>query len=220
MQVDLVRTPCSVKQFAAAFIGAWRTLTGVFPSKESCAVVYAQWMTETSGREFWCFNVGNSKVTQAQVDAGVPWYDLPGTWEIIAGKRVVLPAGHPGRRFRAFASLEQGMREHLELLRRRFSACWPSIEAGDPEAFTHAIKAGRDGIEGTNDDYFTAPVDAYLRLMRPNYERFRNMPAFDDAYHEAIAAIEAETQPEIRVVDFPIVHPPVPLGDDDPDDAA
>ncbi|MER3499844.1 MAG: hypothetical protein C4308_15130, partial [Chitinophagaceae bacterium] len=76
-QVPTIRTVASTKDYARAAILAWRFLHGgQMPRKEQIGVLYAQWIAETGGRYTWNWNIGNVKVTQAQVDAGVPWFDL------------------------------------------------------------------------------------------------------------------------------------------------
>ena len=215
-QAPLLRTVASPKDYARAFIRAWKFLFGEWPTKQQCGVIYAQWMVETSGKHCWNWNIGNVKVTQAQVDAGVPWVDLPGTWEVVGGKRVVLPEGDPGRRFRAYASLDAGMAEHLAFLRnRRYAPSWPFVEAGDPDGFARALK--RQG-------YYTASADDYARIMVGAFAQWMRSSAFEDALDEVVEASEAVTQPEI-VVDFDIPHPAVPhahheIPDDEPPDAA
>lgn len=243
MQVPRVQTVCTPKVYAGAFIKAWRLLEGSLPTKAQCGVLYAQWMVETSGRACWNWNIGNKKVTQSMIDAGVPWIDLPGTFEYVKGKRVILPDGDPGRRFRAYESLDHGMAEHLEALKKKWTTCWPFVRAGDTDGFAHALKAGKDGIEGTWDDYFTAPVEdkidpktgqrypGYARIMREAFAAWLRMNAFDEAMADIVKASEAPTQPELenppssepggpaspkRIVDAqPIVRPRVPLGRDD-----
>lgn len=198
MQVPIVRTVCSPRQYARAFIKAWRALGyDSSPTKEQCGVLYAQWMVETGGAACWCWNIGNVKVTQGQVNAGVPWFDLPGTWEIKNGKRIVLADGDPGRRFRAFGSLDEAMGEHLAFLRnKRYRLCWPFVEGGDPVGFTHALKAGGDGEEGTWDDYFTAPVGDYVKLMKSHFAYWLKSSAFGDAIAELAEQDEIETVPD------------------------
>jgi len=216
MQVSMLRTVCTAKEFARTFIKAWRALGyDAAPTQEQVGVIYAQWMTETGGAACWNWNIGNVKVSQGEVNAGVPWIDLPGTTEYIAGERKKLPEGDPGRRFRAFFSLDEGMAEHVAFLRnRRFKHCWPFVEAGDPVGFTHAIKAGADGKEGTNDDYFTAPIGMYVRAMQDHFVRWMNAAAYHDAVKELEELAEAPTLTDLEpvtqpapVVDFEIVHP-------------
>lgn len=216
-QVKTYRTVCSTKDYARAFIRAWRGLYDGSPTQDQCGVLYAQWIVETSGVHCYCWNIGNVKVTQAQVDAGVSWFDLPGTWEIISGVRVVLPEGHPGRRFRAYGSLDVAMAEHVLFLRnKRYAPSWRFVEAGDPDGFARALK--RQG-------YYTAAADDYARIMRAAHAGFAKSSAFEDAMAEVLDASERETEPELEVgpiihrLDF-VPHPGELPPDDEPPDAA
>lgn len=217
MKSPIVRTVISTQGYARAAIVAWRFLyRGGLPKKEQIGVLYAQWMVETGGKDCWCWNLGNVKVTQAQVDAGIPWFDLPGTWEIIAGKRVVLAEGDPGRRFRAYASLEAGMSEHMAFLRnRRYASSWPFVEAGDPVGFARALKAA---------GYYTASAEDYAKIMRATFDPWMRSDAFDTALAEIVEDAEAETLPELHIEpDEPttvhVLHYDVP-GDEPPPEAA
>ncbi len=222
-QVPLKRTVITMGEFARALVKAWRHELGVLPTKQAGGIVWAQYMIETGGAACWSWNIGNLKVTQAQVDAGVDWHDLPGTWEIVNGVRVTLVAGDPGRRFRAYASLDDAMIEHLRFLRnRRYKVAWPAVEAGDYAEFARRLKAA---------GYFTASAEDYARGMKWPFDRWMVSTAYETATTETLAEMEAETQPELElppsrrpptIEDFAIVHPPVPLrGDPDPgDDAA
>lgn len=224
MQVPLVRTVCTPRVYASAFIRAWRLLYPDFPTQAQAGVLFAQWMVETSGKACWNWNIGNVKVTPAQVVADVPWFDLPGTWEIVNGQRVVLKEGDPGRRFRAFTTLEEAMREHLAFLRnKRYAPSWPYVEAGDPAGFARALK--RQG-------YYTAPVDDYASIMVAAHKSWMSSNAFEAAMQDIVDEDEEVTDPEIRLdrldsdgpppPDFPIVHPSVfrEPDDDPPPEAA
>lgn len=228
-QVPIQRTPIAMSTFAGAILKAWRAAFGVLPTKPQAGVLWAQYMIETGGSACWCWNIGNVKVTQAQVDAGVPWFDLPGTFEYIGGKRVVLPEGDPGRRFRAFPSLEEAMPWHMSFLRGRYAACWPAVEAGDVMQFAHLLKAGHDGKEGTFDDYFTAKAEDYGRGMMWHFRQWLSSTTYENARDGIEMLQDAPTLPELPkdeqpsrrppvVSDFAIVRPAVPLrGDPDPD---
>ncbi len=43
-QVPIQRTVCSPREFARAFIDAWRVMYGRDPGKDQCGVLYAQWI--------------------------------------------------------------------------------------------------------------------------------------------------------------------------------
>jgi hypothetical protein len=225
--VPLKRTPIAMSDYCKALLKAWQADLTALPTKQGAGVLWAQFMMETGGQACWNFNLGNVKVTQAQVDAGVDWIDLSGTWEVVGGKRVVLPDGHPGRRFRAYETLAEAMREHLRFLRnKRYAVAWPAVEAGNPDVFARRLK-----IAG----YYTAPADQYAAGMVAHHRRWMSSLVYEQAVAELLAQMEAETQPElpklcdadeepegttvVRLADFSVVHPPVPL-ERDPDDAA
>lgn len=203
-QVPIKRTPIAMGDFGRGIMRAWRAELGELPTKQSVGVLFAQYMIETGGSACWCWNIGNVKVTQAQVDAGVPWFDLPGTWEIIDGKRVVLPEGHPGRRFRAYASADEAMVEHLKFLRnRRYKAAWPAVEAGDVMAFARLLKSA---------GYFTASADDYGNGMMWHFRKWMESATYENARDEIETLQAAETQPELHDDDEPTLpsrRPPV-----------
>lgn len=223
-QVPLKRTPIAMSDYARALLRAWRAELEALPAKASAGVLWAQYMIETGGSACWVFNIGNVKVTPGQVAAGVDWFDLPGTWEIINGRRIVLPEGDPGRRFRAYASLDDAMVEHLRFLRnKRYKPAWPAVIAGDVMGFARMLKAA---------GYFTASANDYGNGMMWHFRKWMKSTAYDEAIAELLRAAEAPTEPQLpdepdpdstKIVDFAIVHPRVPLrGDpeDPPDDAA
>lgn len=183
-QVPLKRTPVAMMDYARAVLRAWRELLDATPMKASVGVLWSQYMIETGGTACWGWNLGNVKITQAQIDAGLDWHDLPGTWEIINGQRIVLPEGSHGRRFRAFASLDEAMVEHLGFLRnRRYAAAWPAVERGDFDAFARLLKSA---------GYYTASADDYARGMAPHFKRWMGSQAW-----EQVLASEAPTEREL-----------------------
>lgn len=192
MQVPVQRTVCTPRDYARAFIRAWRELyEGAYPSQEQVGVLYAQWMVETGGSACWNWNIGNVKVTSAQVLAGVPWIDLPGTWEILGGKKVILQAGDPGRRFRAFENLDVSMPEHLRFLRgKRYASSWPFVEQGDPTGFAFALK---------KQGYYTASVEAYAAGMSAHFRIWLQSAAYDDALRLVQDEDEEPTQPAMDI---------------------
>lgn len=219
-QVPVKRTVVDSKTYARAVQAACRELGWPPLSKAAVGVLWAQYMIETGGKACWGWNIGNVKASKAQVAADVEWHDLPGTWEIVNGKRVTLPEGDPGRRFLAFRSLDGAMLHHLQFLRnRRYASAWPSVEAGDCDGFARRLKAA---------GYYTASADDYARGMLAHWRKWMASGVF-----EATTPAEAETVPALPDDEGPpseptkpyIVHPkvefPLRVYDlDDPDDAA
>lgn len=201
--VPVKRTPVTIRDYARAVIRAWRDMYRTLPTKAQVGILWAQYALETGKGPFcWNWNIANVKCTQAQAAAGVPYMMLAGTWEIEKGKKVIYQPPHPATWFRAYESLGEAMTAHLRLLRDgRYRSAWPAIEAGDPEAFAHKLKEGADGKEGTWDDYYTAPVEHYVAAMRAYHKQWMNDRAFDDVIGEAIATMEAPTEPEMEAAD-------------------
>jgi hypothetical protein len=183
--VPVTRTTFTLKDYARAVLRAWKTLCGVFPSKEAVGCLWAQYALETGKGAFcWNNNIGNVKYTP-----GHAYMMLRGTWEVIGGKRVVFEPPHRATWFNAYDSLDDAMREHLQLLKvKRYASSWPAINAGDPEAFAHRLK---------ERGYYTAPVADYARGLRSHFNAFMAEHAYDDALRELLEVLDAETQPEL-----------------------
>jgi hypothetical protein len=227
--VPVVRTTYSMKDFAKACILAWKRVVGVFPKKEAAGIIWAQHALETGNGGFcWNNNIGNLKCTKEQAAAGVPYMMLAGTWEMIDGKKVVFQPPHPSTWFRAFASLDEGMSAHLDLLKnKRYATAWPSVESGEPAAFAAALRAR---------GYYTASVEDYTRLMKVGFAQWMQRTAFEDAQADVLEALEADTNPELPATEpepFQKVRGPIPFArpeldadlplampDDEPPDAA
>jgi hypothetical protein len=227
-QVPVVRTPVTLREYIRALVRVWPEAPRAF-----CAVLWAQHMIETGGAACWCWNIGNVKAPAGDGD----YYCLPGTWEgvapaeaarlIAAGEAVADPSAnhahavgpsrvsvvyqppHPATRFRAFASLPEAMRSHIELLRKRFAKAWPFALQGDVDGFAAALHA---------QGYFTASPLAYALGMRPAMTEALASSAWDDARDELAAEQAADTLPELPAVG-PIVHTlDLPMGRDVLDD--
>jgi hypothetical protein len=223
-EVEVKQTPIGARDYARALLKAWKGQLGTFPTKGQLGCLYGQYMVETSGKHVYNFNIGNIKEIP---NDGLPYMALRGVWEIINGKRVELQKTHPGSRFTAFETIEQGADWYLKKLRTRFAQSWPSIEKGDPDGFARALK---------RQNYYTADENAYANLLRTHWHAWMKSTAYDEAIRDLLAVLEAPTEPQLpaaeevepdstRVVDmtdFRKVYSPPPLrgqGDDDPDAA-
>lgn len=117
-------------------------------SRASLLVLLAQVAEETGWRACHCYNLGNVKhVSGDGRDFCCFQHD-----EYVNGIRTWPdPAKDP---FRAYSTLEDGAADYLELLKHRFSSAWPSVLAGDPKGFVHALKLAH---------YFTGDEATYTR---------------------------------------------------------
>lgn len=199
--MPVIKTPIGMRDFALALLRTLKT-TGVVPTKRAAGVFWAQYALETgAGGYCWNHNLFNHKVTQAQAAAGVQYMMLANTWEIENGKKVTYQPPHPATWFRAYASFEAALSDHIQSIKNgRYASSWEPMLAGDVHEYAAQLRA---------HGYFTAPLDSYQRLLAVKMTEWMRTPAYEDAIAEIIASSERETEPEIRVQDFPIVHPPV-----------
>jgi hypothetical protein len=196
MNVPVVRTPVSLVDFTRAAMRNWG---GALPSEKSLALLMGQYRVETGGmgENTWNWNVGNHKYSGSG-----DYMMLRGTCEAIPVSSVadlvargaikspessncrgqVAPAGkvmvewlppHRTTWFQAFGSLDEGMRYHLDRLRKRFPRAWGALqEESTPEGFAQALKS---------QGYFTADAGAYARLLKTGYDAYLASGAYSEA---------------------------------------
>ncbi len=146
-----VVTPVSKEEMFQALHDAWLKEIGSEPKKESLAILVAQWALETGwGKFMHCYNLGNAKHTDKD---GRDWTYYKCN-EIIKGETVWFSPKHPACAFRAFRTLQEGAADYFTLIHKRFSRSWPSVEAGDPSNYSHAIK---------QQGYYTADETSYTK---------------------------------------------------------
>lgn len=158
MLVKKETTTPSREDFARALSEEWNCslLTG--------AVLFGQFAFETGwGKYCYCWNLGNIRADKNWIENGLDYFELPGAWEIINGKRSVV-----GGYFRAHKSLNQGIKEHIEFLEKnsRYS------QAFDVLIETKNIKFSKDNAKNYSTKfaiglkrggYFTGSLEEYIK---------------------------------------------------------
>lgn len=210
-----VQTVIDMKTYSRAVVTAWRALLGSDPTKAQAGVLWAQYGIETgAGPWCWNWNIGNVKHVAGD---GHDYVMLADVIEYVRGQKVTFQPPNPATWFRAFASLDEAMVEHLKFLRgRRYRVAWPAVEAGDCDAFAELLKGDPNT---TADDYYTAPVAAYAAGMRWHYGRWMRSNAFEEALAELAEpsiVTPDQLEPEAAIV-YAIPDPPKR---DPPPDAA
>lgn len=202
--VPVTRTTFTLRDYCRAAIRAWKPLCGSWPSKASAGCLWAQYALETGKGAFcWNNNIGNVKWS-----AGHDYMMLNGTWEMVAGKRVVFTPPHRATWFNAYRSLDDAMYEHLRLLKeRRYATSWPAIEDGNPEEFARQLR-----LRG----YYTASLVDYARGLRAHFDAFMRGTSFEDATADLEASMNAETLPELPVLNTPLPLVNTPIMEDYP----
>jgi hypothetical protein len=197
------RTAATTADYVRAVLRAWHLVGDGVPSEQSIAVLYAQYIVETGGQSCWNWNFGNVKHVKGD---GHDYQMLNGVWEgvtndvatrlVASGEAtldtnashhaavgngkvsVVFKPPHPATWFRAFATADEGMAEHLKTLAKRFSKAWPAVLAGDHAAFAKLLYEQR---------YFTASATVYASLMKRPFESL----VASSTYEELVATMGA-----------------------------
>lgn len=193
-QVPLVKTTYSGEEIVQALIEAWQSLFGEVPSENVIGVLYAQNSQETGySKSMYNNNIGNIKAVDRSVGT-VNYMVIPGTWEILNGKRVVLAQDNPGSRFLAFATLKEGVEHHLTFLKQsRFSKAWNSLLTGSPENFSRQLKAQK---------YYTAPESEYTTALVWIFNKYKKDKLYNKAMEKIILPVVA--QPTIPPIEIPL----------------
>ena len=179
-KIPAIKTPSSAKDVVYALASAWLRLIDDQPRLRSLQVLVAQWALETGwGTSMWCYNLGNAKHVAGD---GRDWCYFNCGEELLASEADALRAADPGRvsivrryvakgrnmasvrflgehpynAFRAYRSLAAGAIDYLAMIHKRFDASWPAVIAGDPGAFSHAIKS---------QGYYTADEASYTKVL-------------------------------------------------------
>lgn len=163
MKVPRIVTAADKKSFAEAFDEAWVYTQGTTSIITPC-LLFAQYAFETGwGKACFNDNLGNVRAFQEWIASGRDYFELPSAWEIVGGKRIVT-----GGNFRAFASLHDGMVEHLAFL-QGLSFYRKAWEVLTRSAFVPATKENIESLarefvhELKRGGYFTGSEDDYSR---------------------------------------------------------
>jgi hypothetical protein len=197
MKVPAQATRVTAEEMIRTLAAVWQVEFGDVPKQATVALLLAQWALETGrGKSMMNYNVGNIKAPDP-----LARHAYFRTWEVLPlsvaakylksstpeepcklvntepdGKvaSVAFLPDHPVCRFRAYASLEEGVQDYLVKLKGRFKRAWPALLAGDPLTFVTALKAA---------GYMTADVKEYYRSV-------------NSLFAEYLALIKAGDMPE------------------------
>lgn len=191
--VPTIRTSYTKKELCKAFILAWQNLFSETPSKKSLAVLFSQIGIET-GNTNYCFNsnLGNIKAHDYPNQI-IDYMALNNVWEIINGKKVMIPASNPGSWFRSFPDLQSGVSFYIQFLKNnRYRSAWPAVLSGDVAQFAHQLK-----ING----YYTAPEKDYVNGMNRFFTPFLNSTDYEQALLE-LSSSPVQSEQTTPLIEF------------------
>lgn len=135
-QVAGERTPASPSEVEGAISAAWRAIVGSPAPQVAITMIAAQAAVETADyASMYNWNLGG--ITHAGGD-NFDWVLLHGS----DGKM---------HTYRAYASLDQGAADLVQLLKSHYAGALPAAERGDLSGYVSALKAG--GYAGAGADY-------------------------------------------------------------------
>ncbi len=145
--VTPVRTRLSGTQAADALRSAWSAVTGEAPSRETLAVLTAQWAHETGrGASMYNYNFGGIK---GHGPSGLT-VELKTREGWGATERTIVDG------FRAYRTPTEGAIDYVKLLTSRYKGATEAARRGDAVGFVRSLKAG---------GYFTGNEAAYVRSV-------------------------------------------------------
>jgi hypothetical protein len=146
--VRAARTQLSGEQAASALRSAWTEVRGEPPRPQTLSILVGQWAHETGrGASMLNYNFGGLKGTGPSGLSAA--YTTREGWGDDATRGVA--------RFRAYGSAEEGARDYVSLLARRYPDAVSAAEQGDAAGFVHALKAR---------GYFTDNEAAYSKSVQ------------------------------------------------------
>lgn len=149
VEVEPMRTRASMGEMRGAIDSAYRSLYGRAPTKATLDTLTAQAALETGrGEHMFNFNFGGIKGTSPTGETA-----RYRTREVVDGQSIHITDG-----FRAYRSLEDGAKDFVSLLSRRYAGALERADRGDVRGYAESLRSS---------GYYTAPVDEYaLGLTR------------------------------------------------------
>jgi hypothetical protein len=154
------RTPLSGTEAAQAIESAWTSVIGAPPSRSTVAVLTAQWAHETGrGKSMLNYNFGGIKGTgPSGLSAAYGTKEGWGASEV-----------HITDNFRAYRSAEEGAKDYIGFLARKFPKAIDAAKGGDPDTFVRALKE-RGYFTGNEAAYRTSVAALSARALEQGFD--------------------------------------------------
>jgi hypothetical protein len=165
-------TPLTTAQAMLALRVAYAMVDGEHASPECLAIHTAQSALEAArwkSLHNFCFTNAKAGTTyqglfscyrcNEKLKDGWHWYvpegELVGAFGTpLKTAPLPVPDGHPQTRFRAFANINAGALDHMQLVKRKWPEAWTAARGGDVAGFVHGLKMRT---------FFTADEAPYLK---------------------------------------------------------
>ncbi len=204
IKVPTTQTTYTEYDFVKATILAWQEMYNEIPKKETVYILLAQTSHETGfGKACWNWNLFNVKAKDVAGQT-IEYVALNGVWEIVNGKRIVLPQDNPGSWFRAFHSLSEGIKHHFQFLNRtRYASAFLACKKGNLMEFCSKLREG---------GYYTDSLSNYTNGLTAYYKKYINSGSYD----KIISSLQnpLENKKEEVIPEIITISPLPPVVDD------
>ena len=193
------KTAVTTAEMAQALSNAWFNYYGTYAPEASIKVLVSQWALETGwGKSMHCYNVGNIKARETDDHCYFACNEVLNTASAKKNYAAAIANGtakitkeqadgnciiwfypkHPGCRFRAYATLDDGAYDYLKLLveHRTFKRAWPAVLAGNPQEFAKLLH---------DAGYYTASVASYTASVMRIFNSLKDLQVPSDSLNEA-----------------------------------
>ena len=187
-ELKALKTPPDKKQITECLMRSIRDVIYKVPSKEIIVIVMTKINVETSFEFVFNWNIGNRKARHNGEQPIENYHYLgatKGVLEFQNGKPVYFYPPHIECRFAAFASLQEGVDDYVELIfnRKRYQKAREELLNGDLLGYCNELK---------NANYFTAPLydtvidgkkePGYYSNAQKTYNKFFALPYYEQHF--------------------------------------
>jgi len=186
-EVPRVATPVTADELVEAIEAAWPDVFGEAPDRETTLLLVAQSAFEDGWwRACWCFNCANAK----HVDGDGCDFYFVACDEYLHGVLKTLEPPDPGCRFRAFASLVDGVRNWLRLMLRQYPKAIAAAKTHNATAYCAELKAEKFFTDELS--HYTLQVIGCLAMVRKILAAVRPPPLAPNPDGERLLQLAAD----------------------------
>lgn len=195
--VPAKKTPISKEDFKSSLINIWDDVFPDIPiTNEAIGILWAQTSLETGNfKHMYNYNLGNVKATPSWSQSNL-WTNFS-TSEVINGEEIKFSKYHPVSFWRAFETLEEGMKQYLSVLAKGYRSAVIAASKGDTEKFVRELKKNR---------YFTASESKYNTAVSRIYEQYKEKEENSSFNQMADIDIPENTPTEMKNIIYDLAN--------------
>lgn len=149
----------TLQDFIRELCITWKKVYSKDITENQAKLIFSKYCHETAGgKACWNNNIGNIKFRYDSQGKADGYFMLPGTWEIVGGKKIIYNPPHPATWFRHYNNLGNGILDYLDILNKpRYKKAFDQLIAGNLEQYA---------IELHNGGYYTDDPKNYINGLK------------------------------------------------------